>query len=383
MQRSEPGHVQVAERRFSPRQLVIWAGFATAFGLLMVAYRWLDVAARGTFEPVGTKLVEEMSSSYGLFLLVPLVAWWTRRVQRTGHAIVLRGLLHAPGLLVFSLLHTTWNAIVRPTVSQLAGLGPYVYGDLPIRYAMEFSIHVILYVVIVAGVLLFDIHREARDREARLARVEAELAAAQLSALESRLQPHFLFNALNTISSVMFTDPAAADRTLTRLADLLRRTLRMESSEVPLADELDTVALWAAVMEARFGDRLDIRIDIPDEHRNALVPSLLLQPILENVVKHGAWATDRLTHVTVGASRHATLSGGTLMIEVSDDGPGLDVDPQEAFTRGVGLSTTRQRLSTMYGDAASVTLEQPISGGLSVRIQVPWREGAWEASAGA
>src|SRR5690606_10930393 len=125
----------------------------------MVAYRWLDVAARGTFEPVGTKLVEEMSSSYGLFLLVPLVAWWTRRVQRTGHAIVLRGLLHAPGLLVFSLLHTTWNAIVRPTVSQVAGLGPYVYGDLPIRYAMEFSIHVILYVVIVAGVLLFDIHR--------------------------------------------------------------------------------------------------------------------------------------------------------------------------------------------------------------------------------
>lgn len=365
------------------RELLVWTGAATAFGLLMVAYRWLDAAARGSFEPVWTRLLEEMSSAYGLFLLIPLVGWWTRRVQRSHQAFLSRVLAHLPGLLVFSLLHTTWNAVMRPTVSQLAGLGPYSYGLLPYRYVMEFSIHVILYTVMVAGVLLHDSYRTAREREARLAKAEAELAAARLSALESRLQPHFLFNALNTISSVMFTDPAAADRTLTRLADLLRRTLRTESSEVTLADELETASLWAAVMESRFGDRFETRLEVPRELRDALVPSLLLQPILENALKHGAASGDRVTHVTVGAARNSTAGGEALVIEVRDDGPGLSVDIDDALIRGVGLSTTRQRLRTMYNGLASLTLEEPASGGLAVRITIPWREGEVAEPAGA
>lgn len=366
---------------------LFWFGFATAIGVLQASYRWLDEVARGRVNPVYTKLIEELSSAYGVLLLLPMVLWWTRRVQRD-HFGVTRVLMHVPSLLVFSVLHTTWNASVRPLAFRVFGLGEYDYGLMPARYLMEFSIHVILYGLLVGSIILIDARRAAREREARLARVEAELATAQVRALESRLQPHFLFNALNTISSVMYTDPAAADTMLARLGDLLRRTLRTGPPEVALSEEMETVELWLDVMRARFGDRLTVDVHVPDDVQHALVPPMLLQPLLENAFKHGVAASngrvrtppripadessqaDEQLHVQVRAER----VGDALQLDVQDDGPGLSVPEHEAFSRGIGLSTTKQRLTSLYADRASITLENSEGGGLRVRVRVPWRE---------
>jgi LytS/YehU family sensor histidine kinase len=242
---------------------------------------------------------------------------------------------------------------------------------------MEFSIHVLLYGIYVTGILLYDNRTAARAREARLARVEADLAEAQVNALQARLQPHFLFNALHTISSVMYTDPAAADTMLARLADLLRRTLRVDATEIPLRDELEMVRLWLSVMEARFGDRMQVRLDVPDAMYAALVPPLILQPLLENALKHAEPAAGGTLHIAVSARRILGTDGGdTLTLEVRDDGPGLRVAPEEAFASGVGLSTTRQRVRTLHGEAGTMRLELAPGGGLAVRLALPWREAA-------
>ncbi len=352
------------------RWWLIGFGFATGNGLVQAAYRWLDVLARGRVEPVGRRLVEELTSSYGILLLIPGVVWWTRRGEHRAPGKLARVLWHLPVLVVFSVLHTSWNALVRPIGTQLIGIGSYDYGDMPVRYVMEFTIHIIVYGMIVAGVLLVDARQATREREARLSRVEAELATAQVRALEARLQPHFLFNALNTISSVMYTDPATADTMLSRLADLLRRTLRTEQPEIPLGQELGTVELWLDVMRARFADRMEVVMDVPRTLHAALVPPLVLQPLLENALEHGAPDMTRVTRIVVSGAR----AGGTLRLEVRDDGPGLQVSEEEAFTRGIGLSTTRERLHSMYGDAASITLGTAPEGGLSVCITVPWRK---------
>lgn len=358
------------------RVLLAWFGFFTAFGVLQTSYRWFDRVARQRDEPVLPIAIEEFASAYGILLLFPALIWWTRRVRRTTTSIVAAVGLHVPSLVAFSLLHTTWNATVRPIAYQLTGLGAYDYGAMPARYAMEFSIHVLLYGIYITCIILYDNHTAARAREARLARVEADLAEAQVSALQARLQPHFLFNALNTISSVMYTDPAAADTMLARLADLLRRTLRVHATEIPLRDELEMVRLWLSVMEARFGDRMEVRFEVTDGAEQALVPPLLLQPLLENALKHAEPAPGGTLHIAVGASRVNRDGVDSLALEVRDDGPGLGVAPEEAFARGVGLSTTRQRVRTLHGEAGAMQLELAPEGGLAVRLALPWRETA-------
>jgi two-component system, LytTR family, sensor kinase len=358
--------------RLPPRRdLLLGFGFATALGLVLFGYQYLDVIAREGSEPFGIKLIEELSSAYGTLLLVPLVAWWTRHVR--AHAGSASGMVlrHVPALAVFSFLHTSWNAVVRPVAFHAAGLGTYDYGVMSVRYAMEFSVHIVVYSVIVACIALYDHRRALRDRETRLARAEAELSAARMHALEARLHPHFLFNALNTVSSVMYDDIDAADRMLVRLSELLRRALRDTDAEVPLRDELETLELWIDVMRMRFEDRLVVSIDVPEDVRAALVPPLLLQPLLENAVEHGDPGPRIAAHIDVSA----LSSDGMLHVEVADNGPGLSVSAEEALTRGIGLSTTAHRLELMYDGAAGISLRKRPGGGLLVAVSLPFRRG--------
>jgi two-component system, LytTR family, sensor kinase len=357
--------------RLPSRRTVLAAfGLATAGGLILFGYRWLDVAARGRVEPFQTKFIEEMSSAYGILLLVPFVAWWTRRVRERAASAAGSIALHAAALIPFSLLHTSWNAVARHIAFAAAGLGRYDYGILPVRYVMEFSIHIVLYIVIVACVSLLDHTRQLRERGTRLARTEAELHAARLHALESRLHPHFLFNALNTVSSLMYEDVQAADRMIARLGDLLRRALRDTSPEVPLHDEMETTALWVDMMRARFGDRLEVTIDAAEPVRAALVPPLLLQPLLENAVEHGDPGPGRTARIALRAVR----AGNRLLLEVADNGPGLTIDATDALSRGVGLSTTRRRLEVLYDGAHGMTVRNREGGGVVVSISMPFRE---------
>jgi hypothetical protein len=199
------------------------------------------------------------------------------------------------------------------------------------------------------------------------ARLEGALRAAQLENLRAQLQPHFLFNTLQSISTLIHRDPPAADRMLTDLSGLLRLSLRNPATqEVPLRDELSFLELYLSIMRARFGDRLVIVVDAPADLLDALVPSLVLQPIVENAIQHGmADRTDR-GHVSVRATRTETV----LTLEVTDDGPGLSKAPASG-NGGIGLANTRERLARLYGAASSVEIID--REGLTVRLTIPWR----------
>ena len=218
--------------------------------------------------------------------------------------------------------------------------------------------------------LLGGVHFGIRSYEAwtveRL-RVEQQTSltrAAQLAQLTQQLQPHFLFNALNTISSLIHTDPDMADHLLTRLAGLLRAATDASSHpEQPLDDELRLLASYADIMTSRFGDRVSIAWQIAPDARGCNVPTLGLQPLLENCFRHGVERRRAPTHIVIRAGRDAAR----VWIEIGNDGDLVALPVH----RGVGLGNLEQRLASLYGDRARLTLNAPPAGGLVARLEVP------------
>jgi LytS/YehU family sensor histidine kinase len=218
-------------------------------------------------------------------------------------------------------------------------------------------------------------HQQAlyRERE-RALRAEALAHEARLEALRWQLNPHFLFNSLNAISTLVVDGRAAdAAKTIARLADLLRSTLqRSDGSDIPLAEEMELVRQYLDIEQVRLGDRLTLEVDVAADAWTARVPSMLLQPLVENAVRHAVAPREEGGRIVVSARR----DNGTLQLSVEDDGPGLG-DPaarQLGDSAGVGLVNTRERLRYRYGADHSLELARGELGGLSVRIAVPFTD---------
>ena len=368
-------------------------GLAVTLGmaLLTFAYKYLDYVAAGVTQPALVPLLEELTGHLGgALLLIPMVLW-SRRIGLPGWCWPARLAWHGAAIVVYSALHTTLNWLSREALFPLFGLGDYDYGALPARYAMELPKDISIYALVFAMVALFERYRSARDAEVRARDLEARLARAQLENLQAQLNPHFVFNTLNTISSVMYEDVERADRMLAGLSDLLRRALHASSRhEVTLAEELEVLDLYLDIMRARFGDRLNVGVTADAAAADALVPTLLLQPLVENALHHGAPPPPAPARVEVRVRRMAD----TVVIEVEDNGPGLATAPPEptdlALAKGVGLSNTAERLRGLYGTAQSMSFGTGRLGGLLVTVRVPYRrsprhapesEEAWTGSA--
>jgi two-component system, LytTR family, sensor kinase len=211
---------------------------------------------------------------------------------------------------------------------------------------------------------------QAQERERTALQLRQRLSQAQLEALKSQLQPHFLFNALNGVATLMHWDVAAADEMLTQLADLLRETLRHPGThEITLAEELALLDRYLGVVRVRFHDRLTVHCDIDPEASDALVPHFLLQPLVENALEHGIAQRPGPGCVEIRARRE----GDRLRITVVDDGPGLATDRGNGNGNGVGLANARARLTELYGAEQELTLE-PVSlaGGARATVTLPY-----------
>jgi len=212
-----------------------------------------------------------------------------------------------------------------------------------------------------------EFHQRVREREVLAARLQARLSQAQLDALASRLHPHFLFNTLQGISTLVYRDPAAADAMLGHLSTLLRRALsRGPGHEVTLEEELALLEEYLAIVQVRFGDRVMVEREVDSSALGALVPQLLLQPLVENAIEHGVARRAGAGRIGIRVVRE----GGQLRIAVTDDGPGLERPARE----GVGLGSTRLRLGELYGEAGSLALERGAAGGLVARVTLPFHE---------
>jgi signal transduction histidine kinase len=341
----------------------------TAMGLLNFEYRYLDDLARAHTDTFGRRMLEESTGAYTALLLFPIMLWLVRRFrirQNDWWRTIPLNLLVMVG---FSVSHTTLMAITRKLLAPLFGFGAYDYGIMLYRYPMEFSKDVIGFWSVLAVIYIVDSYRESRDRQIATAELEARLAEAQLQNLRLQLQPHFLFNALNTISSVMHEDVNRADVMLTQLSDLLRQTLRSaDSQEVPLEEEISLLKNYLAIMEARFGDELNVDFSVEPALASALVPQLLLQPLVENSIRHGRDAHATRLDIHVRAHR----DNGNLLLQVSDNGPGIPDLNKGSWRKGVGLSNTEERLEGLYGRNHEFLLENSDHRGLTVTVRLPF-----------
>ena len=222
------------------------------------------------------------------------------------------------------------------------------------------------YWVLVAIHQAWHYYKRFVDRALRASQLEARLARAQLEVLKGQLHPHFLFNTLNAISTLVHRDPRAADEMITQLSDLLRHSLdSIGVQEVRLGQEVEFLSRYLDIQRTRFQDRLKVEVDVPEHLLQVLVPNQVLQPIAENAIKHGLAMRPECGRIEVTARR----AGHWLDLAVRDDGPGFRLGPEGLPVRGIGLRNTRERLRELYGPGASLTLSNHPDGGAMVRLR--------------
>ena len=226
------------------------------------------------------------------------------------------------------------------------------------------------FTVIVAVNELLHYYRKFREREVRAAKLAAQLAEAQMKVLKMQLDPHFLFNTLHAVSSLLQEDVAAAEKTVSQLTQLLRLSLESgNEQEVTLRREMDFLSGYLNIQKTRFRDRLNVHIEVDPGILDAMVPNMILQPLVENAVKHGI-----ASRTTPGLLEiRAEHRDQHLFLEVTDDGPNARAGSPDWPSRGRGISNTLARLQQLYGSAQHFSLQRPEAGGTSVRLEIPFR----------
>ena len=279
--------------------------------------------------------------------------------------------LHVTGALSYSVVHTVIMMGVRAVLMMGEARSPnfpgwWNYTLLSYLTQLDWLLMTYLFLIGLAYALAY--RRESETRALNSSQLETRLVEAQLQALQRQLHPHFLFNTLNTISGLIRTDPDGADVMIDRLGDLLRMTLHKSGiQEVSLKEELDVLQKYVEIERTRFGNRLNVEMHVQPETLDAQVPSLVLQPLVENAIRHGIAPNARPGWIAVHAEREAD----ELVLQVLDSGDGLPPDRLMALNRGVGLDNTRARLAHLYRDRFEFTFSN-LERGFCVTIRIPF-----------
>ncbi|MGH7461526.1 MAG: sensor histidine kinase [Longimicrobiales bacterium] len=353
---------EVGHARIRPWLIIgIWAAYA--FMSINQSLLWNRVSHR---EPNYINILGYTGQLCLTWLACTPVAIWATRRFPFGQRGWWRSLLiHVPLMLVMAMLAVRVDRLVGPHFGFERTSAYWSH------YLSALDMNLFFYAVIVSLVTAANLHHMFRERQRKAAELHSELVTSKLEMLKVQLQPHFLFNTLNTINALIHEDAEAADRMVTRLADLLRLTLYESRQEVPLARELEFVSAYVDIQQIRFHNRLKVSFDIRGTVLSAQVPSLVLQPLVENAIRHGISPRARAGNVWVRVERNADQ----LILEVEDDGIGLQPG-EDAVVRGIGLANTRARLQQLYGTNQEFVIRSADQGGALVRISIPYVESA-------
>ena len=360
------------------RRWLVWSALAIAcagFGILSALGWYPAYRNSGPFAPAWKQALIWELVRWELFVpMAALILRWAG-VFSGRHRGAFRNSVHTiEAVILFPVLHCIFLvAIYFP----LAGgrLGAFL------QHRSFVLLTNYLAGMIVTGLVLGlsrarDYQSQLREEEVKATRLEAQLSKAQLGALKMQLQPHFLFNTLNAISSLQMENPAAAQRMLVRLSEFLRMTLEESAETVPLRREMDFVARYLEIERVRFPDRLVVQFDLGAETLDAVVPNLILQPIVENAVRHGIAMKAEPGRIEVRSSR----CNGFLRLQVRDTGPGLSTrGPAACADRastasGIGLANIRSRLERMYGASFKFSVDDAKDGGVLAVVEIPFQE---------
>jgi signal transduction histidine kinase len=308
-------------------------------------------------------------------VLGPMIFWLCRQFSFEGGRWATSFLVHLPASFLFGILWSVfrWSFSFVPWVDER----PLVFTKVAMAHLYLWFLS---YWVLVGVHEAWHNYQRFKQGELRATQLEARLAHAQLEVLKGQLHPHFLFNTLHAISTLIHRDPDAADEMLAQLSDLLRMTLaNIGVQEVPLQQELEFLRRYLDIQQMRFQDRLRVVVDVPADTLDVRVPNQVLQPLVENAIRHGVDAQRGEGLVEI----RARAEGQTLRLTVRDDGPGLAPDAGEKVPqrgRGIGLSNTRARLRELYGPASVLGLANHPAGGAVVSLTIPLRREAAPAA---
>lgn len=309
----------------------------------------------------GEAVLSGFATWYPWLLLGPGVFWMAARFPLEPEHWAASIAVHMPAGFVFGVCH----GLIR------AGLSPWVDSThIPLLKIVlgQMLLTVLSYWVFVATSQSLANYRRFRERELRASQLESRLAQAQLEMLRMQLHPHFLFNTLHAVSTLIHKDPEAADDMVSQLSDLLRMTLEnIGRQEVSLREEIDFLQRYLDIQQTRFHDRLHVTLDIPSDTLDLRVPNQALQPLVENAIRHGLDERTGEGAIEIAARE----AGEILTVTVRDNGPGVELDGTAVKHEGVGLANTRARLRQLYGADAALELTNHAQGGTLVTLRIP------------
>ncbi|HSJ14441.1 MAG TPA: sensor histidine kinase [Longimicrobiales bacterium] len=354
--------------------LSVLAG-CTVLGLLEGTQVHIGFAAAGRPAEWGHAFASTMPWWYVLAALLPAVLWLSRRFALEGSRWRRNTLVHVTAGIVFAGVHLVVSSYISQQLTYGGGSRDFA-AYLSRLLGIYFIVEIIFYWAIVGVDHAIDYAHRLREREraaAQLAlkasRLEAGLARANLESLRMQINPHFLFNTLNAISVLALKgEKHTVVRTLALLSDLLRISLEHPEQLVPLRDEISFLQRYLEIEQTRFKDRLTVRLQVPDELLDAEVPSLVLQPLVENAIRHGIAQKPGAGRIDISATARA----GRLELVVQDNGAGLRPVSEDGGM-GIGLANTRARLEQLYGDEYEMVLENAPEGGARTCVCLPLR----------
>jgi signal transduction histidine kinase len=356
--------------RIPRRDALLWLAALMVFGMWRGSTVWFEMQADRDTTPWSRPLLWELTGALAAYVVswIPLAT--AINAPRPAGRWRRFFAIHVAGYAAFAVLHTAIMLGVRFPVYRALGWGPYDYGggSLAFRLAMEWSKDAVVYPLLATGFGLVLAWRAGQQRALRDAQIATELRDAQLRALVGQLNPHFLFNALNTISAVMYIDLARTDRLLADLGEMLRASLGGGAGPTwSLDDERIHTQHFLAVMLARFGDRLNVRWRLDPAASSAQLPRFALQLLVENAIKHNQDTREPL-EIAISARR----ADDRVELEVADNGRGFGAAGGSGSPGpGTGLATLRRALELCHGPAAALELSSAPGGGARVRLSVP------------
>lgn len=366
--------MQAQRLTLSSRAWLLVCGAWLAWGLLWAVEEMVRSRLTGNPTPLASALIIQLSLAAGWAILTPGILWLGRRWPPAGPRWPAHLALHLGiSIVVLFVLGTLYQGVASSVRSAAPGSAP-----LLMRSVQSFVYWFLSDALLYWAVLFVDYgvrqYATARARELRAAQLETQLVEARLASLKMQLQPHFLFNALHTIGTLVRTGQSQlAVRIVGGLGDLLRAMLdEAATQEVPLRQELAFLRSYLEIEQIRFSDRLQVVFAVDDEALDASVPHLILQPLVENALRHGIAPEAAGGRLIVSAR----LADRQLLLAVRDDGHGLTAGNGGAARLGVGLANVRSRLEELFGEGSGLVVEAAPSGGTEARIVIPYRRAA-------
>jgi two-component system, LytTR family, sensor kinase len=352
------------------RWLLIFGAW-TLLGLFICSQNFVAYSRVKQSVPWSELLAMSLGICFLWALATPLILWLIQRFKIERENWLRHGLVHLLASLVLAVSIKVFHEyLMVKFIYPPSSAKSFSVAAAAQSFFTIFDYWIQIYWLIVLVVHATEFYQRSRANEWKAAQLESRLAQAQLQALKTQLNPHFLFNTLNAVSALMHRDVRAANRMMTQLSDLLRLSLETSGAqEVPLKVELDFLDRYVEIQRARFPDRLHMGFTIQPEALDALVPSFLLQPLVENAIRHGIAQSSAYGSVEVTAR----VANGLVELVVRDNGAGFPAQRTLVPREGVGLSNTRARLRHLYGAAHRFELRNVPAGGAEVFIVIPFR----------